>query len=152
MSSLETKHFGQLPEKPEMQFEFPLGLPGFDERRRFVPLRFEHSDPLIFLQSLEDPDLCFITVPVLVLDPQFRVSLEADDLQLIGLPAERQPAIGEEVVCLAVISAHPEGSTANLLAPIVVNLRNGKAVQAVMSDGAYSHRHPLISDEAPVCS
>jgi flagellar assembly factor FliW len=152
MPGFETKHFGRIAEEPDVVFEFPRGLPGFEERRRFAPLHFERSDPLIFLQSLEDPDLCFLTVPVGVVDPGYRLTMEPEDLELIGLPAGAQPRIGIDVLCLAVISVHAEGPTANLLAPIVVHLRNYQAVQAVTCDSAYSHQHPLLPSETPVCS
>ncbi len=152
MEGLQTRHFGRIPAAAEAEFEFPRGLPGFEERRRFVPLRFEQSDPLIFLQSMEDPDLCFLTVPVLVVDRNYRLAAEPEDLESIGLPPEPQPSIGEDVLCLAVISAHPEASTVNLLAPVVVNLRNRKAVQAVAAESGYSHQHPLAPEEAPACS
>ncbi len=152
MPEFETKHFGPVPETPEVEFVFPRGLPGFDERRRFVPLRFEQSDPLIFLQSLEDSGLCFITVPVLVIDPAYRLAMDAEDMKAIGLNGARQPRIGEEVMCLAVVSARPEGTTANLLAPVVVNLRDGRAVQAVMAESEYSHQHTLAPEETAVCS
>jgi flagellar assembly factor FliW len=151
MPGFETEHFGQVPLAPEVEFEFPRGLPGFDERRRFIPLRFEHSDPVIFLQSLEDPGLCFITVPVLVADPAYRLEMDTEDLEAIGLDGSRQPRIGEDVMCLAVVSARPEGPTANLLAPVVVNLRNHRAVQAVVPGSGYSHQHALMPEESAVC-
>jgi len=152
MSGFVTKHFGELPAQPEVEFEFPGGLPGFEARRRFVPLHFERTDPLIFLQSLEDPDLCFLTVPVLAVDARYRLGVEPEDLEVIGLPGDRQPRIGKEVLCLAVLSIYAEGATANLLAPLVVNLKTGKAVQAVRADSRYSHQHPMVSEETPVCS
>jgi len=55
------------------------------------------------------------------------------------------------VLCLAVLSFRPTGPTANLLAPVVVNVANLKAVQAVMADSGYSHQHALAAQEA-VCS
>jgi flagellar assembly factor FliW len=38
-----------------------------------------------------------------------------------------------------------------LLAPVVVNLCNRKAVQAVAPESDYSHRFALLPDGAPVC-
>jgi flagellar assembly factor FliW len=152
MSGFETEHFGQVPLASEVEFEFPRGLPGFEERRRFIPLRFEPSDPLIFLQSLEDPGLCFITLPVLAADPEYRLDMDMEDLEAIGLDGSRQPRIGQEVMCLAVVSVRPDGPTANLLAPVVVNLRNRKAVQSVAPGSSYSHQHALVAEETAVCS
>ena len=149
---MQTKNFGMISYQPESELEFPRGLPGFDERRRFVAVRFVESDPLVYLQSLDDPDLCFITMPVLAVDPRYRLKLAGEDLGEIGLPAVRQPRIGEDVFCLTVLSVRETGPTANLLAPIVINLKTRKAVQAIASDGDYSHQYELMPEESPVCS
>ena len=149
---METKNFGKISFEPDSELEFPGGLPGFDSRKRFVAVRFVESDPLIYLQSLEDPDLCFITMPILAVDPRYRLKVSGEDLGQLDLPQERQPRIGEDVLCLTVLSVRETGPTANLLAPIVVNLRNRKAVQAVAPESDYSHQYELMSDEALVCS
>lgn len=152
MPLFETKNFGQIPYELESTIEFPVGLPGFEDRRRFVALHFDGTDPLVYLQSVEEPGLCFITMPVLAVDPQYQLVVSGEDLALVGLPSERQPRIGEEIACLTVLSIREGGPTANLLAPVVVNLGNLKAVQAVAPQSAYSHRHVLVPQEAAVCS
>ena len=152
MPVMETKNFGTMTFEPESELEFPGGLPGFDSRRRFVAVRFVESDPIVYLQSLEDPDLCFITMPILAVDPRYKLRVKGEDLGQLGLTAARQPRIGEDVLCLAVLSIRETGPTANLLAPIVVNLRNRRAVQAVAPESEYSHQHALMPEEASVCS
>ena len=149
---METKNFGKISFEPESELDFPCGLPGFDERRRFVAVRFVESDPLIYLQSLEDPDLCFITMPILAVDPRYKLKVSGEDLDHLGLPAASHPLIGEDVLCLSVLSIRETGPTANLLAPIVVNLCNRRAVQAVAPESDYSHQFALMPDEASVCS
>ena len=135
----------------ESIIEFRGGLPGFEQRRKFAALQFADRAPLIFLQSLEEPGLCFITLPVLAVDPMYRLAVGEEDLARLELPLERQPLIGDEVLCLAIVALHESGPTANLLAPVVVNLRNRKAVQAVAAESGYSHQQALIAQEAPVC-
>ena len=152
MPVMETKNFGKISFEPDSELEFPSGLPGFDSRKRFVAVRFVESDPIIYLQSLEDSDLCFITMPILAVDPGYRLRVKGEDLGQLGLTAARQPRIGEDVLCLAVLSLRESGPTANLLAPIVVNLRNRRAVQAVAPESEYSHQHELMPVEASVCS
>jgi flagellar assembly factor FliW len=149
---METKSFGKISFEPESELEFPCGLPGFEERRRFVAVRFVESDPLIYLQSLEDPGLCFITMPILAVDPRYKLAVSGEDMEQVGLPATSQLQIGEDVLCLSVLSIQETGPTANLLAPIVVNLRNRRAVQAVAPESGYSHQFALMPDEASVCS
>jgi flagellar assembly factor FliW len=152
MPVMETKNFGTITFEPDSELEFPAGLPGFDSRRLFVAVRFVESDPIIYLQSLEDPDLCFITMPILAVDPLYKLRVKGEDLGQLGLTAARQPRIGDDVLCLTVLSLHETGPTANLLAPIVVNLRNRRAVQAVAPESEYSHQHALMPEEASVCS
>jgi flagellar assembly factor FliW len=151
MPVVQTSNFGSISYSLETAIEFPRGLPGFDDRRRFVALQFEDTSPLTFLQSLESPDLCFITMPVLAVDPQYRLQVNSEDLGQLDLSPLRQPRIGEDVLCLTVLSIGECGPTANLLAPVVVNLRNLKAVQAVAPESGYSHQHALLPEEALVC-
>jgi flagellar assembly factor FliW len=152
MPVLETTNFGTIFFPPESVFEFPRGLPGFEERRRFVPVQNPQTAPIVFLQSLEEPSLCFVTLPVLVVDPQYRLRVMEQDLEVLLWQANRQPRVGEDVLCLAVLSFQPGGPTANLLAPVVVDLNNHRAVQAVDAESDYSHQHALFPQEAPVCS
>jgi flagellar assembly factor FliW len=149
MPVVDTKNFGRVEYEAEAALEFPRGLPGFEERRGFLPLHQPENDPLIFLQSLEDPELCFVTIPVQVVDPAYRLAAEAEDLAAIGLPPG--PRIGDEAFCFAVLSIREEGPTANLLAPVVVNPVTRKCVQAVAPSSGYSHRHPLCAEEAAAC-
>jgi flagellar assembly factor FliW len=151
MPVVQTSHFGNISYSEDAAIEFPRGLPGFEHHRRFVALQFEDTAPLVFMQSLEQSDLCFITMPVLAVDPQYRLEVSSEDLVEVGLPTERQPRIGAEIFCLAVLSLGESGPTANLLAPVVVNLRNLKAIQAVAPESGYSHQHPVVAQEAAVC-
>jgi flagellar assembly factor FliW len=160
MLSFETKDFGPVGYEPEATIEFACGLPGFEDRRRFLALEFAASKPLVFLQSLEEPGLCFITAPVLAVDPEYVLRVSPEDLCDLGFSSARQPRIGTDVLCLAVLSPQENGTTANLLAPIVVNIGTLKAVQAIAPDSGYSHQFPLVAEkvaeelaeEAAVCS
>ena len=152
MPSVQTKYLGIISYEPDATLEFPRGLPGFEERRLFVALRLEDSQPLVFLQSVEDSGLCFITLPILAIDPHYRLEVTNEDRERAGLPLGRPLRIGEDVLCLAILSIREGGPTANLLAPVVVNLSNHKAVQAVAPESGYSHQHVLVSEEAPLCS
>jgi flagellar assembly factor FliW len=151
MPETETTNFGTISFAPESIFEFPGGLPGFEDSHKFLPVQNPRTAPILFLQSLEDPSLCFTTLPIWVIDPHYRLHVTEQDLELLGFPPNRQPHIGDEVLCLAVLSIRPDGTTANLLAPVVVNLKNYRAVQAVSAESGYSHQHPLFPEEAAAC-
>lgn len=152
MPVLDTKNFGQIPFREESVLHFPAGLPGFEERRGFLPIQMPESEPLIFLQSIEDAGLCFVTLPVPAIDSGYRLEVGDEDLERLGFPASHRPRPGVDVLCLAVIAIRPDGPTANLLAPIVVNLANQRGVQAIAQGSDYSVEHALLPVEAPACS
>jgi flagellar assembly factor FliW len=152
MPTIETKNFGTVSYPPDSVVEFPSGLPGFEEQRQFLALNYDDTKPLVFLQSLGDAGLCFITLPVRCVDPEYRLQVSEADLSQLGLAREHQPAIGTDVACLIVISLQENGPTANLLAPIVVNISTLKAVQVIALESGYSHQHPLLPQETVASS
>ena len=75
-----------------------------------------------------------------------------EDLARLALAPEQQLRIGKEVACLAVLTLLESGPTANRLAPIVINIANLKALQAIVQEFGYSHQHVLPPAEAITCS
>jgi flagellar assembly factor FliW len=146
-----TKYFGSTEYESSSVIRFPAGLPGFEAECDFLPLNIPGQEPLVFLQSITARGLCFVALPVLAVDAGYRLEIAEPDLLSIGLDPSRQPAIGGDVLCLAILTITETAVTANLLAPIVVNLRNRQAVQAVTPSLQYSHQHPVES-EAALCS
>ena len=146
MPTVDTKYFGAMPYQEESCYAFPWGLPAFEEERVFLPLEMPGHKPLVFLQSTVTAALCFIALPVLMADPGYELAVSPDDLAALSLTMDRQPVCGSEVLVLTLLSIH-EGApaTANLLAPVVVNLANRRALQAVRYDNLYSHAQPLPS-------
>ncbi len=148
MPNVETKYFGTMPFDEESSFEFPWGLPAFEEERRFLPLQMPGYKPLVFLQSTANSGLCFVAIPVLVAEPEYELAVSPEDLRALGLDPGRQPRIGSEVLVLALLSMREEApTTANLLAPVIVNLATRQALQAIRHDAVYSHAQPLAAQE-----
>lgn len=125
-------------------FEFPAGLPAFLNEKRFVPIESPQHSPLLFLQSMTRPSLCFLALPIQVVNRDYRLALAREDLVSLELVPDRQPQLGTEVAVLALLSLR-DGvpPTANLMAPIVVNLKTRRALQAIRQDAVYSHQHPV---------
>jgi len=144
---LETTHFGAISVDESSAIEFPEGLPGFESCRGFIPLEFAGGPGLIFLQSLERPQLCFITLPLRSLWPDYELALSAEDADLLGLDPGREPA-PRDLALLAILSFEEgEDPTANLLAPVVIHAGTRRAVQVVRPDGPYPVRAPLPAGE-----
>jgi flagellar assembly factor FliW len=127
--------------------EFPLGLPAFETLRYFRLNQSSKYAELLFLESKEDPEVSLPLVPMQLLDPHYQLMMSEEDRAALGLADTLVDAevLSARIVCLAIVTAYEDSPpTANLLAPVVVNLANGRAVQSVRSDALYSHKHPLI--------
>jgi flagellar assembly factor FliW len=148
MPEARTRHFGALRYEDDSVVSFPAGLPGFEHEKSFILIEQPSTKPLVFVQSLAGANLCFVTLPMLVVAPEYRLNVVPDDLQQLGFPSDRQPGIGTDVLCLAILSFEEGGPpTVNLLAPIVVNLSTRVAVQAIQPDSDYLLRHPFRPEE-----
>jgi|SRR5580698_8600763 flagellar assembly factor FliW len=144
MPIAETRRFGPVEYDDSWVVHFPAALPGFENERSFVLLDQPGWAPIVFMQSLQGAELCFLAAPVGTLDPGYELSVSREDLKRLGLDEEHQPVPEQNVLCLALLCAPENGPlTANLLAPVVVNLQTRIAVQAVRADSRYSHQHVI---------
>jgi flagellar assembly factor FliW len=152
MPAVDTKNFGKVPYEPGAEIEFPGGVPAFEDHRKFVLIQIPKTHPLLFLQSLDNPNVCFPVLRALSVDPLYRLRLTKEDLRRLDLPTSRQPRLGEVIECLVVVALRESGATANLLAPVVINFRKMRAVQ-VVSEEPYSLQHPIVAPgKAGACS
>ena len=100
MHAFETKLLGEINYDEDDVIQFPHGLPGFDDFRHFVAVTLEHTDPLVFLQSLEDAPCVSPPCPY---SRSIRATASRSAARTATwsiCPATRQPVIGSEVMCL----------------------------------------------------
>jgi flagellar assembly factor FliW len=137
MPQIETKYFGSIEYHEADVVQFASGLPAFEDETRFLLIEPPARAPIVFLQSVITSSLCFLTLPTLVVDPQYQVAITLEDLQSLGIESAG-------ITCLAVIAVAENGAiTANLLAPVLINLDDKRGVQAIRVDSIYSHEYPV---------
>jgi len=151
MPRIQTKCFGEMEYSEEAVFEFPEGMPGFEDQHAFVFLKRPDTHPLLFMQSLSIPDLCFILLPVLAAEPQYKLRLTEEDLTALCFPAGTQPQIGKDILCAVLVCAASEqrpAPTVNLRSPVVVNLQHRTGLQVIQTQSEYSYQHPLVARDS----
>ena len=120
---------------------FPQGLPGFESEHRFAAIQIPGQQPLVYLQSIATDHLCLLALPVRAIVPDFQLQISPDDREVIETGATRQD---HDLLALAIVTSEPDfGISANLAAPLIVNLRNNLAVQALQPHRAADLRFPL---------
>lgn len=129
-----------LPEIPEDSvIEFPDGVPGLGELRRFVVLRPDDLGPFVLLQSVENAEISLPLVPAQAVHQDYRLNLEEADRVALGAESD------EGLAALAVVVLPSAGGAAacNLFAPIVVNFRKRLGRQVLQAESDYPTVFPL---------
>jgi flagellar assembly factor FliW len=154
MPKIDTRYFKQLDYNENAVFHFRAGIPGFEKHTSFIFVEQPHTGPLIFMQSLGDLGLCFIAMAARAIEPEYRLQLTPEEAVGLGMPYSEKPEIGPELLALALITVNQGADpVANLLSPIVLNLKTRRGIQAIQMDSDYSLRHPLTqAGQVLVCS
>ncbi len=148
MPNTDSKHFGEVEYSEAWAIDFPQGIPGFEGETRFVVMEREECHPILYLQSLATPSLCFLMTPAVVIDPRYEICVRAEDLRTLELEDDLALQAPEHVACWIILSIpEREAPSANLAAPIIVNWRSRRALQAIRADSRYSARQLLGSAE-----
>lgn len=135
-----TTRFGDLEVRDEDVILVAEGLLGFAACKRYVLLEDPQQEPFLWFQSLDDPALAFVLVDPVLFFSSYRVAIpreEISDLELAD-PSEAR------ILVVLVVSEDPAKITANLKGPLVLNPRNRRAKQVVLTDEQYGTRHPLL--------
>ena len=89
MPCCQTKYFGTVSYEEASVLHFPAGLPGFESERQFLSLEQPAHQPLVFLQSLATPELCFVALPAKAIEPSYELDAEESDLGLLEVHGSR---------------------------------------------------------------
>ena len=137
-----TERFGKVSFSEDDILLFPQGLVGFPGKHKFILLNQKEIDPFVWLQSVDDSRLVFLTIDPFIFfaDYELEVQLESDLLQEIGTITD----LG--VIAIVTIAEDFKDSTVNLLGPIVYNLKSQKAWQLILDCSNYTTRHELFTN------
>lgn len=130
MINIDSPRFGSLQVEPSRIIEFPIGMAGFEDCKRFTLLHPEEGSPRYFiLQSLDDPSVAFHITDPARFGFNFDVELTDEEAALIQLGKD------DEVVVVVILtkSADSLPLRANLNAPLVINLASQRGLQHVFS-------------------
>lgn len=121
---------------------FASGLPGFPGSRRFALVGWgAEGGPYRVLVDVADPRVRFLVVPPQVFFPDYAVDLD----DAVAAKVHLDDADDCLLLVIVTLGRRPQDATANLLGPVVVNLRTREGVQAVLADSSHGTRVPLAA-------
>ncbi len=138
---IETTRFGTIEVEDDQLFNFPMGLLGFSGLKRYVVLDHADDSPLKWLQSVDDGSLAFIITDPLFFVPGYRVAARRSELEIIKAD--------EEQLVLSVIMTvpeNPQNMSANLMAPLIFNMQNRRAMQYVLTKQKFPVKYYVLKD------
>ncbi len=141
--TVETSRFGPIQVAGDTVLRFPQGLVGMEQLTRFVLI--EGAEPFQWMQSMDDPDACFVVIDSDEVVSDYQITPSQDSLETV---MGDDPAVALLALLIVTIPRDSdEPVTANLMAPLLVNSDRRIGVQAVLPDG-YPVRHPIMMRKA----
>ena len=87
---IQTKFHGVLDIQAEQVWDFPKGLPGFEDEKEFALLPVEGNDMFQVLQSTTTADIAFIVASPYTLVAEYTFEVDEPTINLLEIEKERR--------------------------------------------------------------
>ena len=136
---IQTKFHGELAIQADQTWNFPKGIPGFENEKEFALLSIEDNNIFQVLQSTNTPDVAFIVANPYTVVTDYSINVDEPTIDLLDIKTE------SDVFVLGVLYLkNPfETSTINLQAPLIFQTKTKKAKQMILNDNTFNLRHPI---------
>ena len=141
---VKTRDFDEIEISEREVLTFVKGIFAFEDYTSYVLLApiGENKFPM-WLQSIEDQNICFIIFNPLESCPDYSVTISEEEKRLLEA-VDCEDKI--EYLVIAVVPEKYEDTTVNLKSPIAVNTANNKALQIIAPEN-YPIKFPLFKKE-----
>ena len=136
---IETKYHGKIQVDENDVIIFEHGIPGFLNESRFMLLPFSDDSLFVIMQSLETPHLGFVLTNPFHFFKEYNIELPEYIVEELKITTEKDVAI----YTILTVQDPFEKTTANLQAPIVINVNKKLGKQFIISNTSYTTRHQL---------
>jgi flagellar assembly factor FliW len=125
MIKFETSRFGALEVKEDRIIQFPEGIPGFPEIKRYVLIDYKDT-PLKWLHAVDDPDIAFIVTEPKTVSADYSVKTDAATRQYLNLDNE------DDLAVFLILRVENGNMIPNFNGPLLINAGNMTGIQAVL--------------------
>ena len=139
---IKTGRFGSLTIDENEIIKIGGGLLGLSEYSQFCLVDPGDETLILWLQSLDHPDLAFPVLEPKIFKSGYIVRLSALELKELDLKDITTAA----VFSILTIPEDVTQMTANLKAPVVINLTNQKAKQVVLQENEYQIKQSVFKE------
>ena len=141
--TLKTERFGEIFYDTEDILFFPRGIPAFEDKHEWI-LAGRDENAIKWLQSLDDENLALPVTSPDAIRSDYNARIPEDELNLLDT---KDPSDLALLIVISIPESAPWNMTANLRAPILINIKTRKAVQVIALNEEYPVRHVVFSEE-----
>ncbi len=134
MVTLATKYFEDVQVDDKKFIYFEDGIPGFEGYYRYAIINPSDENDLCFLQSIDEPEICFVMMYPALLVGEYNIEITDDIVRKLDIN------VPEDVGVYSIMNLKEDlkDSTANLKAPVIINFKNQRAIQGILNNTNFS--------------
>lgn len=141
---INTKYLGKVNIDEASILSFPNGLLGLKDSNEFAIINLEDIPNFKFLQDIKNENISFLIVNPWDFFSDYDIELPDEKLENININPKGENLM--EIYNIVTLSKQFKKSTANLLAPVVINLKEKKGKQFVLNNSPYTTKHSLFKE------
>lgn len=134
---IQTKFFGQIEIDTNSIINFEHGIPGFEDLKEYILLGIDDNENLKCLQSIKEIHVCLLMISPWMYFKDYEIQLSDEEINELKIKNEHDVAIYN------IIKNNDDKITVNLLAPVVINVINNRAMQIILSESKYNIRQEI---------
>jgi flagellar assembly factor FliW len=137
--TFQTRRFGAIDVDESRVIRMKGSILGFEHLLTYTLLIPDQNTPLWWLQSLEDGGVAFVVIDPHIIQAEYRPDIPKAALAFLDISRV------ETMSLLSIVTIHPDPFrvTANLRAPLVINVETCVGGQIVLEDEQYQVRHEI---------
>lgn len=139
---IRTSRFGEIDIAEEKILHFEEGIPPFEDFKSYALITSEDTEPFLWLQAVNEPDLAFAVINPFRLFPDYAPTVPEYALESIGHPPDEDIL----VLSMAVIPQDVSSMTTNLVSPLLINAKTNIGRQVIMDNSPYLVKTPIFDE------
>ncbi|GAB6167717.1 flagellar assembly protein FliW [Clostridium carnis] len=119
---------------------FKKGIPGFEDLKKYVIKKVSNESPFSIVQSIENKDIAFIVISPFDVESTYEIELSDEIIKKVEVVSP------EDIMLYSIVTLNSkvENITANLKAPLVINIKKKIGEQFIGDKEIYQIKHPII--------
>ena len=137
---INTTRFGTVDIDDSMIITFDDGIPGFEDQKKFFFFETNQSKPLVWMQSVTHAHIALPVINPFLVCADYTLDIRDNEVEEMGIKTESDIMIW----VVTIVPTDITKITANMTAPIIVNVKTSQGKQLVTDIKEYESRLPIF--------